>query len=113
MITQAQEKLYAKFKTYEAKPIVDVPLLGKVSPEALIAFFRCSSCYTCRWREEVIDKDANERHGIDFCSAMHDRINLIDMCSYLGYSKEGREADRHPEYKEGENGHKGEVRGAY
>ena len=92
-------KYYSKSKTYTAEPIVDEPLISKIDPATLIAFFRCNSCYTCKWRSEVIDKDANRYHDIEFCSRMHDRVNLIDMVSYLGYSKEGREKDQTPRYE--------------
>ena len=42
-------------KTYISKPIVDKPLLDTISKPALIAWFRCNSCLTCKFREEVID----------------------------------------------------------
>lgn len=96
MITKSQKKAYEGFKTYEAKPMSFFPLIENVSTPALIAWFRCNSCYTCRWREEVIEKDIDPDHDIDFCSRMHDRENIIDMVSYLGYSKEGREKDIYP-----------------
>lgn len=91
---------YAKFETYMAEPITDNPLIDRIDNPTLMAFFRCNSCTSCLWRENVIDKDPNEDHDIDFCSRMHEKFNLIDMVSYLGYSKEGRENDRYPEYKE-------------
>ena len=91
---------YAKFPTYIAEPIAEDPLLDMIDPATLIAFFRCNSCTTCKWRENIIDRDANPDHDIHFCSAMHDRVNLIDMVSYLGYSKEGRDRDKYPEFKE-------------
>lgn len=101
MITKQQEKLYAKYNTYESEPIAPDPLLRNISEAALIAFFRCNSCYTCKWREEVIEKDTNPDHDIHFCAKMHEKVNLIDMVSYLGFSKEGREADVWPSFKKG------------
>ena len=91
---------YSKFPTYTAQPIEKEPLLHRIDPATLIAFFRCNSCTSCLWRENVIDKDKNPRHTIEFCSYMHDKVNLIDMVSYLGYSKEGRELDVTPRYEE-------------
>lgn len=76
---------YEGFKSYEAKPTTSA-LMSKVSDSALIAWFRCNSCYTCKWREEVLDNDPN--HDIHWCSRTHDRPNIIDMVNYLGYSRE-------------------------
>lgn len=87
---------YAGYVPYEAHPIEDNPLFDRIDKATLIAWFRCNSCYTCKWRKEVIDKDPE--HDIDFCSRMHEKWNIIDMCSYLGYSKEGREKDVTPKY---------------
>ena len=95
---QSMSNPYEGFVPYEAQPIVEDPLLNKVSREALIAWFRCNSCYTCKWRSEVIDKD--NVHTIEDCSKWHERFNIIDMVSYLGYSKEGRERDVYPKYEE-------------
>ena len=88
---------YEGFVPYEAQPITENPLLEKVSKQALIAWFRCNSCYTCKWRSEVLDNDPD--HDIHDCANWHDRCNNIDMVSYLGYSKEGRERDVYPQYK--------------
>ena len=96
--TEAME-YYSKFKTYTAEPITEEPLIDKIDNATLIAFFRCNSCTTCRFREQVIDKDKNPHHDIEFCSKMHDKVNLIDMVSYLGYSKEGRETDKVPRFE--------------
>lgn len=99
MITEEQRKVYEGFEPYKTKSFVENPLLGKISIHALIAWFRCNSCYTCAWRNEVIDKDIDPDHNIEFCSMMHESFNIIDMVSYLGYSKEGRERDIYPRYE--------------
>ena len=91
---------YNQFKTYETKPIVSHPLLDSISKEALIAWFRCNSCTSCKWREEVIDKDADINHDIHFCSRLHRDHNHIDMVSYLGYSKEGLDNMNTPRFAE-------------
>ena len=95
--TEAME-YYSKFKTYTAEPITEEPLIDKIDNATLIAFFRCNSCTTCLWRKNVIDKDKNENHDHTFCSRMHDKVNLIDMVSYLGYSKEGQNS-KYPRYE--------------
>lgn len=102
MTSKGAMEYYQQFRTYEAKQLQDDPLLDKISPEALIAWFRCNSCTSCKWRQEVIDKDADPRHDIHFCSKMHEKVNIIDMVSYLGYTKEGRESDGRPRFREAE-----------
>ena len=94
---------YAKFKTYVSEPVADNPLISQIDTPTLIAFFRCNSCTSCLWRENVIDKDANEDHDIHFCSRMHEKHNLIDMVSYLGYSRDGQENRLYPKFKEGDD----------
>lgn len=73
-------------KTYTAKRIVDNPLLDNISSEVLIAWFRCNSCITCKFREQVIDKDPEK--DIEWCSHTHDRHGIVDMVKYLGFSME-------------------------
>lgn len=73
-------------QTYEAEPIVEEPLLDRIDSATLIAWFRCNSCLTCKWREQVIDRDINR--DIHWCARTHDRLNIVDMVKYLGYSKE-------------------------
>ena len=92
-------KYYSRFETYRATPVTDEPLIDQIDKATLIAFFRCYSCESCLWRRNVIDNDADKRHNIKFCSRMHDKINLSDMVSYLGYSKEGLSNDRTPCFK--------------
>jgi hypothetical protein len=87
-----------KDKAYISEPIVGEPLLDKIDNATLIAWFRCNSCLTCRFREQVIDKDKNK--DIRWCSKTHEKCNIIDMVSYLGYSKEGRNGDVYPQYVE-------------
>ena len=94
------KEYYEKFGTYTAQPITEKPLLGRISAEALIAWFRCNSCTSCRWRKEVIDEDRDENHDIHFCSRMHEKHNIVDMVSYLGYQREGQENWHSPRFKE-------------
>lgn len=75
-----------KEKVYIAEPIVENPLLDKIDNETLIAWFRCNSCLTCKFREQVIDNDPEK--GIRWCSRTHERHNIVDMVHFLGYSKE-------------------------
>ena len=71
---------------YEAEPIVEEPLLDRIDSATLIAWFRCNSCLTCKWREQVIDRDINR--DIHWCARTHNRLNIVDMVKYMGYSKE-------------------------
>ena len=75
-----------KEQTYYAVPVVDKPLMDIIEKEALIAWFRCNSCLTCRFREAVVDN--HDWIDIHKCSRMHDRHNIVDMVGLLGYSKE-------------------------
>ena len=73
-------------KTYISKPIVDKPLLDTISKPALIAWFRCNSCPSCKFREEVIDD--HPKVDIHWCSATHQSYNIVDMVEFLGYKRE-------------------------
>jgi hypothetical protein len=75
-----------KEKTYTAHPVVDEPLLDKMDKATLVAWFRCNSCLTCRFREQIIDPDP--RKDIHWCARTHDRLGIIDMVEFLGYSRE-------------------------
>ena len=75
-----------KEKTYISKPIMDNPLLDTISKTALIAWFRCNSCPSCKFREEVID--ALPKVDIHSCSRSHQRYNIVDMVEFLGYERE-------------------------
>jgi len=81
-------EVYANAKIYESSPIRKDPLIDRISKPALIAFFRCNSCYTCKWRKEVLENDPDPKHDIHWCSRKHEKYNLADMVRYLGYSKE-------------------------
>ena len=75
-----------KEKTYISKPIVDKPLLDTISKPALIAWFRCNSCISCKFREEVIDD--HPKVDIHWCIDTHLSYNILDMVEFLGYERE-------------------------
>ena len=75
-----------KERIYIAKPIVDNPLLERLDSATIIAWFRCNSCLTCRFREKVIDVD--KKKDIHWCSRTHQSANFINMVEFLGYSRE-------------------------
>jgi len=77
---------YEGFEPYVSEPAVEKPLLQNINNPTLIAWFRCNSCFTCLWRKNVLDKDPD--HDIHWCASTHDRLNIVDMVRYLGYSKE-------------------------
>ena len=71
---------------YKAKPLKEKPLLDELDSETIIAWFRCNSCITCLFRKNVIDQD--EDVDIYWCSKMHEKSRICEMCNFLGYSKE-------------------------
>ena len=75
-----------KPKIFISEPVSENPILDKISKPALIAWFRCNSCLTCRFREEVIDQDPD--HDIYWCSRRHEKTGIVDMVRYFGYKKE-------------------------
>ena len=75
-----------KEKVFISKPIVDDPLLDRISKPALIAWFRCNSCLSCKFREEVIDDHPTA--DIRWCSMTHQSYNIVDMVEFLGYKKQ-------------------------
>ena len=75
-----------KEKTYISKPIVDKPLLDTISKPALIAWSRCNSCSSCKFREEAIDD--HPKVDIQWCSRTHQSYNIVDMVEFLGYKRE-------------------------
>lgn len=77
---------YEGFEPFVAQPAVEKPLIQNIDNPTLIAWFRCNSCFTCLWRKNVIDKDPDR--NIRWCAATHDRMNIVDMVKYLGYTKE-------------------------
>lgn len=99
MTDKSALKFYAKFNTYISEPITENPLIDQIDNSTLIAFFRCNSCTSCLWRKNIIDKDVNPDHDVHFCSYLHEKHNLIDMVSYLGYSREGQEQQKSPMFR--------------
>lgn len=77
---------YAGYEPYCAEPVVEKPLIQNIDDPTLIAWFRCNSCYTCKFRKEVIDKDPER--DIHWCARTHQTPHIVDMVRYLGYSKE-------------------------
>lgn len=77
---------YDGIEPYVAEPITEKPLIQNIDNPTLIAWFRCNSCYTCLWRKNVLDNDPDR--DISWCAKTHDRVNIVDMVRYLGYSKE-------------------------
>ena len=77
---------YEGFEPYESRPAVPDPLLDQIDHATLIAWFRCNSCYTCKWRTEVIDKD--QERDIHWCARTHDRGYIVDMVRYLEWFAE-------------------------
>ena len=75
-----------KEKIYISKPIVENPLLDTISKPALIAWFRCNSCFSWKFREEVIDD--HPKVDIQWCSRTHQSYNIVDMVEFLGYERE-------------------------
>lgn len=88
MISEAMKEAYKGHKIYEAEPIMKEPLLDKIDSSTLIAWFRCNSCYSCKWRKEVLEKDPDPNHDIFWCADKHEKNNIVDMVRYLGYTKE-------------------------
>ena len=71
---------------YKAKPAVDNPLLDTISKEALVAWFRCNSCYTCAFRKEVVEP--HPTMTINRCAYYHRDHHYVDMVEVFGYTKE-------------------------
>lgn len=75
-----------KLEIYKAHPVVEKPLLDNMDKETIVAWFRCNSCLTCRFREKVVDE--HPTLTIKGCARMHERCNIVYMVELLGYSKE-------------------------
>lgn len=75
-----------KEQTYESKPKMATTLLDEIDDSTLIAWFRCNSCFTCKWREIVVDN--HPVLDIHKCSRMHEKHNIVDMVDILGYTRE-------------------------
>lgn len=74
-----------KEKIYEAKPITENPIIDNIDSATMIAWFRCNSCLTCKWREKVIDN--HPKYTIHDCNEMHSLKRYL-MPELLGYSFE-------------------------
>lgn len=74
-----------KEEIYEAKPITENPIIDNIDSATLIAWFRCNSCLTCKWREKVVDN--HPTLDIHQCSKMHHEKRYL-MPELLGYSFE-------------------------
>lgn len=74
-----------KEKIYEAKPITENPIIDNIDSATMIAWFRCNSCLSCKWREKVIDN--HPKYTIHDCSKMHSEKRYL-MPELLGYSFE-------------------------
>ena len=77
-----------KEEIYEAKPITENPIIDNIDSATMIAWFRCNSCLTCKWREKVIDN--HPEYTIHDCSKMHYEKRYL-MPELLGYSFEQEE----------------------
>lgn len=74
-----------KEEIYEAKPITENPIIDNIDSATMIAWFRCNSCLTCKWREKVIDN--HPKYTIHDCNKMHSEKRYL-MPELLGYSFE-------------------------
>lgn len=82
---QIREGRSMKPEIYIATPIVDNPIIDNISSSTIVAFFRCSSCLTCEWREKVVDP--HPTLTTKQCNSMH-REKMYLMPKFLGYSFE-------------------------